>query len=59
VAGGFLWVIITLRFFQWAARFTDSDKAVDQAGPAHELTWGDVEREFERHPAPREAPHEG
>ena len=89
VAGGFLWVVITLRFFQWAARFSDTDKASEQAGPAHELAWADgpdaegealapatpadtadavepvtvpdgdltwdhVEREFERHPAPKE-----
>jgi putative membrane protein len=50
VGGGFLWIIITLRFFQWAAKFTDSDKAVDQAGPPTDLTWADVEREFDRHP---------
>lgn len=50
VGGGFLWVIITIRFFQWASKFTDSDKAVDQAGPATDLTWADVEREFDRHP---------
>ncbi len=37
--GSFLWVVITLRFFQWAAKFSDSDKAADQAGPAHELQW--------------------
>jgi putative membrane protein len=54
VGGGFLWLIITLRFFQWAARFADSDRAADQAGPPHELTWDQVEREFERHPAPTE-----
>lgn len=79
VAGGLLWVVITLRFFQWAARFSDADTAAEQAGPAHELAWADdtrgtggtarpatvpaadddltfdhVEREFERHPAPRE-----
>jgi putative membrane protein len=62
VGGGFLWVIITLRFFQWAARFSDSDKAADQAGPPTDLTWADVEREFDRHPPapeprPRPAPH--
>jgi putative membrane protein len=62
VGGGFLWVIITLRFFQWAANFSDSDKASDQAGPPTDLTWADVEREFDRHPpAPepdaRPAPH--
>jgi len=50
VGGGFLWVVITLRFFQWAANFSDSDKAVDQAGPVTDLTWADVEREFDKHP---------
>ena len=54
VAGGFLWMVIALRFFQWAARFSDADKAVDQAGPATDLTWDAVEREFEKHPAPAE-----
>ncbi|HZA75716.1 MAG TPA: cytochrome c oxidase assembly protein [Acidimicrobiales bacterium] len=54
VAGGFLWLIITVRFFQWASKFSDTDKAVDQAGPAHDLTWADVEREFEQHPPPPE-----
>ena len=57
VGGGFLWVIITLRFFQWAGRFSDSDKAADQAGPPTDLTWADVEREFDRHPpAPEPKP---
>jgi putative membrane protein len=37
--GSFLWLVITLRFFQWAAKFSDSDKAADQAGPAHDLSW--------------------
>jgi putative membrane protein len=54
VAGGFLWLIITIRFFQWASKFSDTDKAIDQAGPAHDLTWADVEREFEEHPPPPE-----
>jgi putative membrane protein len=54
VGGGFLWVIITTRFFQWAARFSDTDSAAAQAGPATELTWDDVEREFEEHAAPPE-----
>jgi putative membrane protein len=54
VGGGFLWLIITIRFFQWASRFSDTDKAIDQAGPAHDLTWADVEREFEEHPPPPE-----
>ena len=52
VGGGFLWLIITIRFFQWASKFSDTDKAVDQAGPVHDLTWADVEREFETHPPP-------
>ncbi|HEX8802766.1 MAG TPA: cytochrome c oxidase assembly protein [Acidimicrobiales bacterium] len=54
VGGGFLWVVITVRFFQWASRFSDTDKAADQAGPPTDLTWDDVEREFDRHPAPPE-----
>jgi putative membrane protein len=54
VGGGFLWIVITVRFFQWAARFADSDRAADQAGPPTELTWDQVEREFDRHPAPTE-----
>ena len=58
VAGGFLWLIITIRFFQWASKFSDTDKAVDQAGPVHDLTWADVEREFEEHP-PRPEPSAG
>ncbi|HEY7070878.1 MAG TPA: cytochrome c oxidase assembly protein, partial [Acidimicrobiales bacterium] len=44
VGGSYLWVIITLRFFQWAAKFSDTDKAADQAGPAHELHWDDEVR---------------
>ena len=43
VGGGFLWVIITIRFFQWAAKFSDTDKAVDQAGPVHDLRWDKAE----------------
>jgi hypothetical protein len=54
VGGSFLWLIITVRFFQWASKFSDTDRAVDQAGPVHELTWADVEREFDTHPAPSE-----
>jgi putative membrane protein len=54
VGGGFLWLITTVRFFQWASQFSDTDKAIDQAGPAHDLTWADVEREFEEHPPPPE-----
>jgi putative membrane protein len=54
VGGGFLWLIITIRFFQWASKFSDTDKAIDQAGPAHDLTWADVEREFEENPPPPE-----
>ena len=37
--GSFLWVVITIRFFQWASKFSDSDRAADQAGPAHDLHW--------------------
>lgn len=48
VGGGFLWLIITVRFFQWASRFSDADRAAQQAGPPHDLTWEHVEREFAR-----------
>jgi putative membrane protein len=54
LGGGFLWVVITTRFFQWAARFSDTDRADEQAGPPTELTWDDVARQFEEHPAPPE-----
>lgn len=54
--GGFLWLVITTRFFQWASRFTGTDRAADQAGPPTELTWADVEQEFERHPPVPERP---
>jgi len=54
VAGGFLWVVIAVRFFQWAKHFEDGDRAVDQVAPPHELTWETVEAEFEKHPAPAE-----
>ncbi|HYZ98039.1 MAG TPA: cytochrome c oxidase assembly protein, partial [Acidimicrobiales bacterium] len=27
VAGGFLWLIIAVRFFQWASKFSDTDRA--------------------------------
>lgn len=53
VAGGFLWMVITTRFFQWAAHFSDTDRAVDQNAAPRELDWGDVEREFAEHPAPK------
>ena len=56
VGGGYLWLVITIRFFQWAEKFSDTDKAIDQAGPAHELTWEHVEAEFDKHP-PAQEPH--
>ena len=59
VGGGYLWLVITIRFFQWASKFSDTDKAVDQAGPAHDLTWEDVEREFDKHPRLPEPPPPG
>ena len=62
LGGGYLWLVITIRFFQWASKFSDTDKAVDQAGPVHDLTWADVEAEFDRHPPapePKPAPERG
>jgi putative membrane protein len=45
VGGSYLWVIITVVFFRWAAR--DSARS---DGPT--LTWEQVRKEFEDHPAP-------
>ncbi len=56
VGGSYLWLIITIRFFQWAKNFSDTDSAADQAGPVHDLTWDTVQREFDAHPAPAEPP---
>jgi putative membrane protein len=44
-AGGYLWVIIAVRFFQWA-----SSEARNEGEP---LTFDQVQAEFDRHPAPR------
>lgn len=59
VGGGFLWVVITTRFFQWASKFSDTDAAADQAGPATDLTWADVERAFDENPPAPEPAHPG
>ena len=48
LAGGtYLWVIITVVFFRWANR-QEAARGSDAV-----LTWEQVERELERHPAPR------
>ena len=62
VGGGFLWLVITIRFFQWATKFSDTDKAVDQAGPPTTSRGPTSRREFDKHPAaqePHPAPHRG
>ena len=50
-AGTYLWVVIAVLFFRWAASFTHT-----ASGPVSDdgvLTYQDVERQFAEHPAPR------
>jgi hypothetical protein len=54
VAGGYLWVIITIRFFQWAARHMEAERYGVEVSERQVLTWDDVRQEFEKHPAPHE-----
>lgn len=44
VGGTYLWVLITIIFFRWAAK----QEATPATGPV--LTWEQVERELEQHP---------
>lgn len=60
-AGGYLWIWIMVRFFQFAGDHMGSSVArapsVAPAEPAPDpdvLTWDDVQAEFDRHPAPTE-----
>jgi putative membrane protein len=50
VGGTYLWVLITIIFFKWAAReHADGHRA---APAAEVLTWDQVAQELEEHPAP-------
>lgn len=48
-AGSILWGVIVVMFFRWYAR---DQRASAAARRSDVLTWEDVEREFERSPAP-------
>jgi putative membrane protein len=54
LAGGYLWLIITIRFFQWAARHMEAERQGIDVSEREVLTWDDVRQEFEKHPAPSE-----
>ncbi len=55
LAGGtWLWVLITLTFFRWAARHEEADRHGLVPSEREVLTWDDVRAEFEQHPAPKE-----
>ncbi|MET0727746.1 MAG: cytochrome c oxidase assembly protein [Acidimicrobiales bacterium] len=65
-AGGFLWIVITYIFFTWASTQQRIDReeaaarrravvaatAPDPVAEDDVLTWDEVQREFEQHPAP-------
>jgi putative membrane protein len=48
VGGSYLWGLITIIFFRWAGR---EEAAIRSAEAV--LTWDQVQREFDEHPAPR------
>jgi len=50
VGGTYLWVIITVIFFRWAAREHADGQDPTPASPV--LTWDQVAQELEEHPAP-------
>lgn len=59
-AGGYLWMIITVLFFQWSARNQRADREAAQLARAaraaslpEPLTWEQVQEEFDQHPAPQ------
>jgi putative membrane protein len=54
VGGSYLWVLITIIFFTWAARHEDADGRGESPTEREVLTWDKVQREFERTPAPVE-----
>ncbi len=57
LAGGtYLWMIITYLFFTWASRHEAATTAGTHVSERDVLTWGQVEAEFDRTPAPSEPP---
>ncbi|MGE3619045.1 MAG: cytochrome c oxidase assembly protein [Acidimicrobiia bacterium] len=56
VGGSWLWLLITIIFFRWAARHAEADRAGVAPSERDVLTWEQVRQELERHPAPVERP---
>jgi putative membrane protein len=52
-AGTYLWVVIAVIFFTWASRHADHVSRPRRLAEGEVLTWEQVRREFEEHPAPR------
>ena len=52
VGGSFLWVIIVVIFFRWAARHEQASNRGYVPTEREVLTWDEVERSFHDHPAP-------
>jgi putative membrane protein len=58
VAGGWLWVIITMLFFRWAQAHEESSARGVELSEREVLTWADVRAELDRlGPAPEEHEH--
>ena len=55
VGGFYLWGIIFSLFVRWAARHAQADAAGVTPTEQEVLTWGDVEAELSRVPAPEES----
>jgi putative membrane protein len=51
-AGSYLWALIVVMFFRWAAHNQEADRQARIRPRAEVLTYGDVEAAFEQHPAP-------
>lgn len=58
-AGTYLWVIIAGIFFTWASRHGEAGQRGVVPSERDILTWDQVQREFEQHPAASEEPHAG
>ncbi|MGK2947469.1 MAG: cytochrome c oxidase assembly protein [Acidimicrobiales bacterium] len=58
-AGTYLWVIIAGIFFTWASRHGDAGQRGVVPSERDILTWDQVQREFDQHPAASEEPQPG
>jgi putative membrane protein len=57
VAGGWLWVVITMQFFRWATAHEQAQAAGYDPTEREVLTWADVQAELDQlGPAPEEHP---